>query len=327
MYLRLPLAAAAILLPVSLARAEPPADPNATLTFQIENDSTNPHSDQYYTSGLRFGYTSPTGAVPQAVATLGHDWLGAGQQRWAFDLSQQLFTAHFTGNTIPPLNDRPYAAILMGTFSLIQDTDTTRTVLAAGLGVIGPAALGREVQNGFHSFIGQGDVHGWGTQMSNQPVVQLTAERTWRTAAARAGSLEIDMLPELTVSAGSYRIYGQAGGTLRIGQGLASDFGPARIRPGLTGTDAYVATQPFAWYAFIGADGQAVAWDETLDGLPFASSRHVSRTPMVGELQGGLAVMAYGMRVTASHTLRTHEFSSQRAGLFQFSSLALSVKF
>ena len=61
--------------------------------------------------------------------------------------------------------------------------------------------------------------------------------------------------------------------TVRFGQGLQSDFGAPRVRPGLTGTDAYMATLPFAWYVFAGLDGQAVAWDETLDGLPFASSQ------------------------------------------------------
>ncbi|MBV9248006.1 MAG: lipid A deacylase LpxR family protein [Acetobacteraceae bacterium] len=309
------------------AQEVPKPDPYSTLTVQIENDSTNPHSDRYYTSGLRLGYTSPTGQVPGFLADFGHSLLGDGQQRLAVDLSQLIFTPDDTQASNPPLTDRPYAGILMGTFSLIQDTRDTRTALSLGLGIIGPAALGEEVQNGWHSVIGNTTSKGWGTQIPNQPVVQLTAERTWRLPLARPGGLELDALPELTAAAGTFRIYGQAGAQIRAGQGLDSDFGASRIRPGLTGTDAYAPTRDVAWYVFAGADGQAVAWDETLDGLPFGSSRHVSRVPFVGELQAGFTLIVWGIRLTASQTWQTAEFRTQRPGLFQFTSASLSFKF
>jgi lipid A 3-O-deacylase len=309
------------------AMAEPLADPNHTITIQLENDSTRPGSDNYYTSGERIAYTSPTGAVPGPLASLGHMLLGEGQQRFAAELSQNIYTPLLDKLASPPLNDRPYAAVLMGTMSLIQDTDTTRTALALGLGVIGPDALGKQVQNGFHTLIGQGSVGGWSTQLGNQPVIQLTADRTWRMPLGNLGGLESDVLPSVTVGAGTFRIYAEAGGTVRIGQGLQSDFGAPRIRPGLTGTDAYMPTLPFAWYVFAGVDGQAVAWDETLDGLPFETSRHVNRTPFVGEFQAGVTLMAWGARFTAMQVLQSNEFQSQRNGLFQFTSASVSVKF
>lgn len=193
--------------------------------------------------------------------------------------------------------------------------------------MIGPAALGEKVQNGFHNLIGQNAIAGWSTQIPNQPVIQLTAERTWRMLLGNIGALESDVLPSVTVGAGTFRIYAQGGGTIRLGQGLQSDFGAPRIRPGLTGTDAYVQTQPFAWYVFMGVDGQAVAWDETLDGLPFATSRHVTRSPFVGEFQAGFTLMAWGARFTAMQVVQSNEFTGQRNGLFQFSSASVSVKF
>ena len=307
--------------------AAPLDDPKHTITIQLENDSTRPQSDNYYTNGIRLAYTSPTGQLPGWLASLGQSLLGAGQQRFALELSQNVFTARFTQAANPPLNDRPYAAVLMGTLSLIQDTDTSRTALALGLGIIGPAALGREVQNGFHNLISQGEVRGWGTQLSNQPVIQLTGERTWRVVLGQAGGVEADVLPSVGVGAGTFRIYAQGGGTVRIGQGLQSDFGAPRIRPGMTGTDAYAPTQPFAWYLFAGVSGQAVAWDETLDGLPFSNSRRVTANTFVGEAQFGLAVMAWGARLTVMHVLQSNEFRSQRNGTFQFSSASVSVKF
>jgi hypothetical protein len=253
--------------------------------------------------------------------------LGDGQQRFAVELSQNIFTPLDDKAANPPLNDRPYSAVLMGTISLIQDTDTTRTALALGLGVIGPDALGKQVQNGFHGLIGQGSVGGWSTQIGNQPVIQLTADRTWRVPLGGIGGLETDVLPSVSAGAGTFRIYAQAGGTVRLGQGLQSDFGAPRIRPGLTGTDAYVQTRPFAWYVFAGVDGQAVGWDETLDGLPFGASRHVTRNPFVGEAQVGFTLMAWGARFTAMQVLQSNEFAHQGNGLFQFSSASVSFKF
>ena len=309
------------------ARAEPLDDPKHTITIQLENDSIRPGSDNYYTSGERIAYVSPTGALPDSFANLGHQLFGDGKQRFAIELSQQILTPRLTKLTNPPLSDRPYAGVLMGTVTFIQDTDSTRTALGLSLGVIGPSAGGRDVQNGFHSLIGQGDVRGWNTQIQDQPLIQLAAERTWRLPLATFGGVEVDVLPSVAAGAGTFKIYAQGGASIRIGQGLGSDFGAPRIRPGLTGEDAYTATQPFAWYVFAGADGQVVAWNETLDGLPFATSRHVPREPVVGEFQAGFSIIAWGARLTASHILQSNEFRGQKNGVFQFTSASVSVKF
>jgi hypothetical protein len=85
------------------------------------------------------------------------------------------------------------------------------------------------------------------------------------------------------------RDYAKAGIQLRVGQGLKSDFGTTRISPGLSGSDAYTPVRDFVWYLFAGVDGQAIAWDATLDGNPFHPGRHVSRQPFVGEIEGALA--------------------------------------
>ncbi len=200
-------------------------------------------------------------------------------------------------------------------------------MLDLDLGVIGPAALGEQVQNGFHHLIGDTPNRGWDSQLPNQPVVQLLASRTWRLPIAAPGPFEIDALPTLTAGAGTWRIYGLAGAQIRFGQGLDADFGAPRIPPGLNGWDAYNATRPLAWYVFAGVDGQAVGWDETLDGEPFGASAHVTRIPFVGEFEAGIAVMAFGVRLSFTDVIQTHEFHGQASGPFQFGSATVSFKF
>ena len=319
------------------ARATPPQDPQGTITFQVENDAVSTFkgtSDQYYTSGLRLGYTSGTTHVPEFLSGIGRAVWGDGVQRVSIDLSQSIFTPRNTQSRQPVPGDRPYAGWLHADFGLVHDTDDARSVLDLSLGVVGPSALGKVVQNGFHNLIGDTPNLGWRNQIKDEPAVQLFVERTYRVPLyhfniAGVNGLETDLLPAATAGVGTVRDYLQGGVSFRLGQGLASDFGAPRMRPGLTGTDAYLQTRPFAWYVFAGADGQAIARDVFLDGSTFRSNQgpHVTKRPFVGEFQGGLAVMAYGVRLTYTHTWQTEEFRGQKAGLFNFGSLALSAKF
>jgi hypothetical protein len=309
--------------------APPPPDTANIWTIQDESAaiSTAPLKDRYYTNGLRLGWTSAEGVVPDFLQRIGQTLWGEGRQRIAFDITQQMYTAGDTSTPYPPLIDRPYAGVLMGTLSLIHDGSNARSVLALGLGVVGPASLAEQVQNGFHSLIGQSHDQGWGTQLHNEPLLQITSERTWRLPMGSVGGLETDALPEITASVGNLRDYAQAGVVVRIGQGLDADFGVARLRPGLTGTDVFRPTRAFTWYLFAGADAQAVAYDVTLNGNLWQASRSVKIVPAVGEFEGGLALMAYGVRLTYTHVVQTQEFQHQKGGLHQMGSLAMSVRF
>ena len=324
------LIATIIAAPSAGAQTTASADPAAIWTFQNENASitTGRLTDRYYTNGLRLGFTSGTGQVPRPLADLGRLVFGdGGQQRFTFDLSQQIYTPAATDVAIPPPGDRPYAGVLLGTLGLLQDTQTTRSTLALGLGVVGPWALGEEVQNGIHDLIGQRRDDGWGTQLHNEPAVNLFAARIWRKPTGHLFGLETDALLEASAGLGTVRIYALGGGQWRIGQGLDSDFGVPRVRPGPSGGDAFRPTRPIAWYVFVGGDGQAVAHDVTLNGNTWQSSPSVTLNPLVGELQAGFAVMAFGTRLTYTQVFQTQEFRHQKGGLHQFGSLALSIRF
>jgi hypothetical protein len=326
------LALAALALSPAAAEAQTAqrsADGAAVWTIQEENASisTAELADRDYTNGIRLGWTSAEDAAPDFLQALGQTLWGDGRQRVSIDLSQQIYTP--TNNTVanPPPNDRPYAGVLLATATLIHDSADVRSALGLGLGVVGPAALGEEVQNGFHDLIGQRRTRGWDTQLRDEPLLQITSQRVWRLPLGSVGGLQTDALPMLTAGIGNLRDYAMAGVTLRIGQGLASDYGVARILPGLSGTDVFRPTRPLAWYLFLGADGQAVAYDLTLEGNTWQKSRSVTIKPAVGEFQVGLAVMAYGVRVTYTQVLQTQEYEHQKGGLHQFGSLALSVRF
>ena len=321
--------AATLLLPVISVQAQPAADKSSIWTLQDENASISAGklTDRFYVNGLRLGWTSPTGQVPDFLADLGRSLWGGGQQRLAFDLTQQIYTPAGTSVAIPSPYDRPYAGVLLGNFSLLSDTEDTRSVLTISLGVVGPGSGAEQVQNGFHNLIGQKHALGWNSQIQNVPAIEAVHERTWRLPLGTIAGIETDALPALTVGVGDLRDYVQAGLTFRFGQGLDSDFGVPRLRPGLSGGDAFMPTRPFAWYVFAGADGQAVAYDLLLQAPPFRGGPHVSSVWDVAEMQGGFAVMAYGMRLTFAYVAQTQEFHNQTGGLHQFGSASISFRF
>lgn len=327
-------AVAAMAPPVMAQTLLPAEDHGSIVTVRVENDVTG-STDEYYTSGLELGWTGPTGEVPGFVANAGHALLGAGSQRISLSLGQQMYTPSDTQLDPPNPNDRPYAATLLLTGQLIQDTLFTRTRLGLQAGVLGPDAGGEIVQNGFHTLIGDDKNQGWDYQLDNRPVLNVFADRIWRVPlftlaqdpALDAQPVGVELLPDVTGFVGTEQIYAQAGGTLRLGQGLDDDFGAGRIMPGLDGGDAYLPDSGFAWYLFGGVDGRAVAYNTLLEGNSFADGPSVDKKPFVGDFSVGLAMIWHGLRVTFSQTWETHEFIAQRGGLFDFGSVSVSARF
>jgi lipid A 3-O-deacylase len=323
---------------VPAARAQaalPPPDDGSIYTIRIENDVTGT-TDEYYTAGEQVGWTGPTGLVPGFIADAGHAVLGAGDQRVSIDISQSIFTPSDTQLNPPDPNDRPYAATLLLTGQLIQDTELYRTRVGVQAGVLGPDAGGEIVQNGFHNIIGNTTNKGWDDQLDNRPELNFFVDRTYRVPLVNLVSLPflntapvgVDVLPDITGFVGSEMIYAQAGAILRLGQGLQDDFGAGKMMPGATGGDAYNPDSGFAWYAFTGVDGQLVGYNTLLEGNSFSSSGpSVDKVPVVGEFELGLAVIWHGVRVTFSQTWQSHEFITQQGGWFDYGSVAVSARF
>ncbi|NNM57450.1 lipid A deacylase LpxR family protein [Acidocella sp.] len=314
----------------SLAWAgNPLPDPGSILTVQVENDALSiPSTDELYTSGIHLGYVTPTGALPDFLSQFGTQIFGGGTQRLELSLDQVIFTPTNTQLYTPNPRDMPYSGHLSLSASLIQDTTGTRSVAGMSVGVVGPDALGQSVQNGFHELIGDTPNRGWRYQLHNEPTLDFFGSRIWRDdiASFGNGALGLQVLPQVSAQAGNTEIYAQAGGLVRLGQGLDSDFGPSLLGNGLNGTDAYTPTQPLVWYVFAGADGRLVGHNIFIQGNDFQSSRHVALTPLQGEAEIGAAMIVYGFRITATEVLESPQFHHS-APAFQYGSIAISGRF
>jgi len=308
------------------ALALPAAVADDTIRFTVleENDSIWSGTDKYYSQGL--GFALLTGDLAPESGTnapfdLLADWgvfadTGARSRRYEILLGQQIYTPEDTLADNPDPHDRPYAGWAFAGIGLIQDTDRRRMdhfeLLA---GVVGPTAFGETVQNDWHQFIGVAEAEGWDHQIHDEPGVMLTYERKYRFLAPLGEGFGADVIPEAGVTVGNVMTYGQVGGMLRIGRNLEADYGPARMRPSLSGTTYFNGDDlvgDFGFYFFVGAQGRAVARNIFLDGNTFRDSRDVDSKPLVADLTGGVSLFwtdAVKLDVMAIH--RTREFDGQ----------------
>jgi hypothetical protein len=302
------------------------ADDIGRLTGIEENDSVLFDSDKYYTQGLELAYLGPDVTADSvwiapfdALGDLGpFDAAGASEvsRRYEVLLGQSMFTPEDTAREDPDPDDRPYAGWLYGGVGLIQDTDRRRLDhLELLAGMIGSNAFGKTTQNDYHQFIAIDKSRGWDEQLHDEPGLMLSYERKWRFLQPIGDGFAVDAIPELGITVGNVMDYVQGGGMIRFGKNLEADYGPARIRPALSGTPYFNSDYldgPFGFYFFVGTQGRAVARNMFLDGNTFRDSRSVDSKPLVGDLSGGLS-MFWGdaVRLDAVLTYRTEEFDNQ----------------
>ena len=218
------------------------ADDAYRFTLLEENDSLYADSDRHYTQGLRLSVLSPA-LAPQDGWNDAFDLVyaaggSATARRVGLFLGQSIFTPEDTALQQPDPRDRPYGAWLYAGASLLQETDRRMLEnLELSVGLVGPGALGRQTQNDYHQFIGVAQAKGWKNGLQTEPGVMLTYERLWRLSVLGGDDNGVDIVPQLGATVGNIFTYAGGGALLRAGKNLRGDYGPVRIRSGLSGTD------------------------------------------------------------------------------------------
>lgn len=303
------------------ARAD---DKNRAILLE-ENDSLYFHTDKHYTQGLRLSLLRPD-LAPDSGWNAPFDALGrlapifaaagsASKRRYALSAGQSIFTPTDLHRVPPDPRERPYAGWAYRGTSLLQETAGHMLEnVEVDLGVVGPAAFARQVQDKWHELIGKGQANGWSFQLGNEPGTMISYERLWRQPLIGDGhgALDVDMVPQV----GNVMTYGALGGQLRIGTNLAVDYGPVRVRPALSGTDYFDADKlegNGGYYFFVGAQGRVVGRNIFLDGNSFQSSARVPKKTYVADIQAGVSMFwSSSIRADLSVVRRSEEFKGQR---------------
>ena len=313
-------------------------------TIIEENDFLQPlGTDRHYTQGAMLSYLSPL-LDSNGVASHFYDPLGSllpifqpglGVRR-KFDVvaGQSIFTPQQYHRFPLDPKDRPFAGWLYTGGSLLQETGGTMLenfeVLA---GVVGPDSLADVTQQSFHKLINFYNpelAQTWKTQLSNEPGLVLTYERKWRLWQSTLFGMETEVIPDAGLTVGNIFTYAEGGATFRVGRDLGVDYGPARVRPSISGThwfDADRLTQPWGWYVFGGAQGRAVARNIFLDGNTFTDSRSVDKNILVGSVTlGGSLFYKDTFKIDLTFTETSKEFKTQSTP-DRYGALSVSFKY
>lgn len=311
--------------------------PGRGFIFYLENDSRNiggPGSDQSYSNGFKFSYIYAEDKVPTwAQPTI--DWsdrleaeLKKSRTNFGVSLGQQIFTPNNTDLATLIPDDRPYAAWLHVGFMAQFKTDTHNHAIELDLGVIGPEALGKEVQNNFHRFIGVPENQGWANQLQTEPTVQLNYQQRLRFLEFRSDERKyMDIIPYFGGALGNVLIAAHAGGMVRGGYNIPSDFGPTR--PSAGGGDNFVAPPSpgidakYSFYGFAGMKGNAIGRNIFLDGNTFHSSHHVTKYPFTMDTEFGFAAQLGRFGAVWRFVTLSPEFE-QKSVFNSFASISLT---
>jgi lipid A 3-O-deacylase len=258
--------------------------PSAQL--QVDNDlflirGTGHPIDYDYTHGTRTVVSMPSnGRI-----------IGAG-------LAQEIYTPrHNTTAHIP--GDRPYAAALYGAVSLTRVRPRGLDSLAIDLGVTGPPALGRELQNGIHRLLHNHLEAGWSRQLPTRLLASASYDAKRFVIAAPVS------LPSRFLAAG----LGGTLGTVRraFHVGAESYWGFGSIRAANASTP--LVRRPGRWYITASYREDLVLHDAFIEGTGGVSG--AARLPWVGEAALGAGLHFSRFAAEYRCVVRAREYRSQ----------------
>jgi hypothetical protein len=304
---------------------------DAFWSLQIENDLFGSGEDRFYTNGLEISMLRPgeaPGWLSSFAGRLPFFQLGDAQAV-QFSLGSTLFTPEDTQATELIVDDRPYAGWLYVNAELLsrfptQSADRAGNLLGITLGIVGPAALGEQIQNGWHDLIGVERSRGWDNQLRNEIGVNLNYSRRWQVFRPGPFGAEFETAPHITASLGNIYTYAGGGIMFRWGRGLRNDYASPNIRPGFPGIPYFRPSDKPSWYLFAGGEARVVARNLFLDGNTFVDSHRVDKKPVVADLQFGAAYQVSGVRIALSNVWRSPEFDGQPENT-QFGAINLSI--
>ena len=308
------------------------------VTLYFENDMFS-GTDEHYTNGVKLSWLSAdlgswgqTGWRQRFVEMLPFVNRTGGQKNFGLAFGQNMYTPRNIETATPDPLDRPYAGWTYLEMAFVSKTPALSDTIAIQAGIVGPHSGADDTQRIVHRWFDNPRPLGWGYQLHDELGVNLVYERRWRLyARSLVPTVGIDLVPHAGVSLGNVQTYANAGGTVRFGVNLPSDFGVQLARPGSVGgtpaddLDPRIARdRNFSLFAFGAADGRAVARDIFLDGNTFRTSRSVSKEAFVADLSAGIGFIAGPWQITYTQVWRTREFKSERSAYNNFGSLTLS---
>ncbi len=305
-------------------------DDKGIFTAILENDVFI-GTDRGYSNGVNFSYLSSEKNCEKWLKNKS-SYLPLfnkdGKRRFSVAVGQNIYTPSDIKKSEFIENDFLYAGWLYGSMGVISDTGTVYENTVLTLGVVGPYSLAEPTQKFVHKVVDSPDPKGWDHQLKNEPGVNFTYERKWRTVfEAQPFGVGVDVIPHVGANLGNVLTNATIGTTFRLGYDLHSDYGPPHIRPTLAGSEFFIPSKKLGGYLFSGVEVRAVARNIFLDGNTFQDGPSLDKRTIVKTIQYG-ATLTYGdLRISYNQVFITKEFKGQPHRGSRFGALLASYRF
>ena len=298
--------------------------------FALENDLFD-KTDKGYTNGTKISVIYNVNTEVYSFFKIPFLYDSSKNHFTTISFGQDILTPEDTNATIPNPDDMPYSGWLYMGMTWQQADSKNADTLELQLGVVGPAALGEEVQNGIHRLTDSTIAQGWDYQLKNEPGIVLSYEHRWRFVSDRFwGGLTAEAIPFAGAGLGNVLTYADGGTLVRFGWNVSQDFGKSVSHPGqVAGLPAFDKgakrhSSKFALYIFTAVDVGFIPRNIFLDGNTFKDSPSVSeRDYLVGELTAGLGIDIDKVHVGFINTHKTKDFALDERG-FDFGTILVS---
>lgn len=301
-------------------------------SLYFENDLFT-NTDQNYTNGTKISWVSPdvseyvhtnfpllTEYIDREVHFLSRKY---DVKNLAFSIGHNMYTPEDIVTTELVEDDQPYAAWLYLGAGFHAKNNHVQDTLAIQLGMVGPWALGEEIQNLVHDLRNFPRANGWHNQIKNEPGLNLIGERRMRLNPEITGQgWETDAIASGGLVLGNVNTHLNLGLEGRLGYNLPQDFGTTHIHPGGETNipfldpehryEGYRIDQDYGIHLFASVEGRAVARDIFLDGNTFRDSHSVSKEPLVADLSIGLKFKIRSFKISYSQVQRSKQFKLQK---------------
>lgn len=303
------------------------------LSLISENDIYTPNAqDRHYSNGFRLGFDIHTNNEKFRIINSLFDNNLSTKYRNEAAIGHNLYTPeNFISEELQE-HDRPFAGWLYGEFTRIANTHNTEKAISLNIGIVGPAALGKQVQTLNHSIINDPKPLGWGNQLTNEPAILIKYRWSKFSSLLDSEKINIGLISRLGLNLGN--VFTDAGGglLLRMGSNLPNHEIPLRADPGYSGNSSFLSIRKnrIDWQIFTEIQGRKVFQNIFLDGNTFANSHSVDKNSFVWDKSAGLIVSSGHFKnplfISFNLTWRSREFRLQK-GRNSVGSATIGLKF
>lgn len=288
------------------------------LVLEVENDMLFT-TDSYYTAGMALSYTNKALKKTPAQLIL-HSKNEENLTFQGFGLEHRIFTPYSIGNPSAVENDRPYSAYFMATnFAVLINLEKKLNLSnEVGIGIMGPAVKGEEIQTFVHRAIGSILPVGWENQLDNTFLIdyQFRVEKGFFNhwfakhfkpfVATRVGTLTDELEIGVISTIGNKNNY------------LASSATSSEIKKSLI------------WEWIFEANLKGVLYDATLEGGLFNKDQSVileKQETIAQQYQLRMGVNLYYKKFSFRYMVKYNSSNFATANIHRYASLNIGLAF